>query len=279
MDMAWQVYLNTRRYYHLPKDNFPIGIIVGTFELDANFWYDRNVVGRLLAVTMAASKEVDAGDGSELFELYRDACQGVGFEPALCQHYGLPFISWKAYKEKWNKVWTQWKGRICERLTTSIDTLEYATTSATRDARRQPLTGPGDALHSTWEYFGKPSTLKTIDVPNELAIQAVEAEKNLKSLTKRLVPGMGIIADLSQNRPHGAVIGPGFHLLHQMHALGFDLIQVQLVNDRAFVYKSNVVPHAHNPAEAKFALTLELLNKTLVPEANKLVCSARRAPP
>eukprot|EP00934_Nitzschia_sp_Nitz4_P001923 Nitzschia sp. Nitz4//scaffold31_size150131//51671//53310//NITZ4_002821-RA/size150131-augustus-gene-0.15-mRNA-1//-1//CDS//3329547638//1923//frame0 len=126
MDMAWQISLYTRRYFHLPGNNFPLGIVVGTFELDSNFWFDRNVVGRLLAVTMGAAKEVDVENGTRFNDLYHTSCRGVGLGDALCNYYGLPFISLQDYRAKWKDVWGQWKERICNRLTTANGTLFLA---------------------------------------------------------------------------------------------------------------------------------------------------------
>ena len=71
-EMAWQIFLNTRRYMYLLDDLYPTGIVAGTFELDMNLWYDRNVVGRLLAVSIGASN-LDISDGNELYKVYEEA--------------------------------------------------------------------------------------------------------------------------------------------------------------------------------------------------------------
>ena len=46
-DMAWRIFLNTRQYFHLNFNYFPMGIVAGTFELSAHFWYLRNIIGRV----------------------------------------------------------------------------------------------------------------------------------------------------------------------------------------------------------------------------------------
>jgi hypothetical protein len=47
------IFPKTRQWYHLEDDHpNPVGIIVGTVELDSNLMYNRIVVGRLLAVAL-----------------------------------------------------------------------------------------------------------------------------------------------------------------------------------------------------------------------------------
>jgi hypothetical protein len=239
MDMAWQIYLYTRRYYHLPKDNFPIGIVVGTFELDARFWYDRNVVGRLLAVTMGASQEVNADDGNELYGLYHTACKGVGFEDALCSHYGLPFVSWKEYKAKWTDVWTMWKKRICDRLTTSYDELTYNSPN-----RRSSSFPEGNTLQSFWDEFGITKNKTIVDLESNYKFSALQQIPDLAALMNRLVSKSGIVMDLTLPNQHEQILGPKSTLLEQIYALGFNLIQLRLANDYNIGYTPGALPHA-----------------------------------
>jgi hypothetical protein len=55
----------------MPHQQSPIkGIIAATFELGTKFWLERNVVGRLLAVSLGASK-IEIMNDSDLNMIYR----------------------------------------------------------------------------------------------------------------------------------------------------------------------------------------------------------------
>jgi len=264
MDMAWQIYLYTRRYYHLPRDNFPIGIIVGTFELDAQFWYDRNVVGRLLAVTMGAAQDVWADDGNEMYDMYHTACRRVGFDEALCDHYGLPFISWKEYKDKWNIVWTKWKTRICDRLTYPKPELVYVPPQLDHAHRRVPASSP---LHTFWDKFGTVTSKALVNLDSDRKFASLKQKLNLTALMNRIVPHAGIVLDLTLPNQDPRV--PGLQLvLQQLHALAFDLIQVRLATDLNVGYTSDVVP---TPVDQRFRPSMADLKEFLVTEATRRV--------
>ena len=122
-DSAWEVFLHTRKFLFLNFDYHPMGLVVGTFELDPEFWYHRNVLGKLIAVAMGASKEVEATNGTVLYKEYRHYCDKLGFPNATCRKYGKPNLSWKAWKNpKWEKImWKQFKDVLCERLTMTVN--------------------------------------------------------------------------------------------------------------------------------------------------------------
>ena len=244
MDMAWQIYLATRRYYHLPRDNFPLGIIAGTFELDSKFWYDRNVVGRLLAVTMGAAQEVYADDGNELYGLYRAACKGVGFEDALCNHYGLPFISWSDYKEKWTNVWTLWKSRICDRLTTPTEQMLFVRPNERSEYQRYP-NAAGRTTETFWDQFGTRSAKRIVDLGSNETFSSLSHWPSRAALMNRFVAKSGIVMDLTLPNQNEQVLGPNFPLLQQMHMMGFNLVQLRLANDDNIGYS----PKVFGPAE------------------------------
>jgi hypothetical protein len=120
-DGAWEVFLHTRKFLHLNYNYTPTAIVVGTFELDQEFWFDRNILGRLVAVALGASKEIDVANGKELYETYRHYCSNhLNFPDATCTKYAKPNIQTKVWQEaKWKQVmWKQFREGICERLTT-----------------------------------------------------------------------------------------------------------------------------------------------------------------
>lgn len=263
----------------MPKDNFPIGIIPGTFELNADFWYDRNVVGRLLAVTMGASEEVVADTGDELYSMYRNVCQEVGFDDALCSHYGLPFISWKSYKDKWTNIWSLWKNRICDRLTFPVlDTVfakpgqhvpDKKEVSYQAQRRRTTLAKPETTF---WQSFGVKNNSTVLDL---LALQfsALEHQSNLTALTKRLVPKAGIVIDLTLDLLSSIdTLDLDQNLLSQLKSLGLNLVQLRLASDTSFGYLSTAVPQA-TWMDPQSRPTMEMLKAKLVRKAAQLVSS------
>lgn len=282
MDMAWQIYLYTRRYYHLPHDNFPVGIIVGTFELDSTFWYDRNVIGRLLAVTMGASEEVNAKNGKELYRMYEDACKAVGFDDNLCHHYGLPFISWKEYKNKWNDVWDKWKGRICDRLAIPGHYMAFVPPEEQQQLHgKKKLTRhtqgqakEGASLERFWDKFGTEMDEPRVNLQSDTAMKSLKRNANLKVLMDRHVNNVGIVMDLTIGDPSDQMLGSKMSLLHQMHAMGFNLIQLRMVSDHGFAFQSETVPQA-TQVQWDYKPTIHDINRTLVWEASRLVSFVR----
>eukprot|EP00934_Nitzschia_sp_Nitz4_P001358 Nitzschia sp. Nitz4//scaffold31_size150131//47767//50844//NITZ4_002819-RA/size150131-processed-gene-0.223-mRNA-1//-1//CDS//3329547632//1358//frame0 len=272
MDMGWQIYLFARRYYHLPRNNFPIGIIVGTFELDSNFWFDRNVVGRLLAVTMGASKEVNADDGQQFNKLYQTACRDVGFENALCSHYGLPMIPWNDYRDKWNDVWTQWKKRICTRLTTSDDTVTFVSPSR-RHKRVSKSRVTGDEVvpvvkQDFWTLFDTSVNESTISLDTNPMLDAVRVAEGLEKIGQRLVPHIGIILDPTWGNEFDDLVDHSHPLLSLAPRLGFGLIQLRLATDYGFGFLSSSTPEWFDGTEQR--PTIEMISRKFVTEATRL---------
>jgi Glycosyl hydrolase family 20, catalytic domain len=130
-DSAWEVYVKTKQLKHMMHKESPIlGIIAGAFELDSKFWLDRNVVGRLLAVSMGVSG-LNTTVPDELYTLYRDACTSVGFHDELCVLYGRPPMQYAHFRnelkdgKKSNVVWRHWIDDICKRFTFQVPTRGY----------------------------------------------------------------------------------------------------------------------------------------------------------
>jgi hypothetical protein len=121
-DGAWEVFLHTRKFLHLNYNYTPMAIVVGTFELDQEFWFDRNILGKLVAVALGASKEINVPNGKELCQTYRHYCSNhLNFPNATCTKYAKPNLQTKVWQEpKWKQLmWKQLKEGLCERLTTA----------------------------------------------------------------------------------------------------------------------------------------------------------------
>ncbi|KAL3934149.1 MAG: hypothetical protein SGBAC_010071 [Bacillariaceae sp.] len=122
-DGAWEVFLHARKWMHLNYDYKPQAIVVGTFELDQEFWFDRNIVGKLLATAIGASNEVQVANGAELYEVYKHYCSNhLHFPDSVCNKYAKPNLPTMLWKEpKWrNFMWKELRDGLCDRLTTSI---------------------------------------------------------------------------------------------------------------------------------------------------------------
>jgi hypothetical protein len=70
----------------------PTAIIVGTFELSEQFWYDRNVLGRLLSVAIGANNPTLSQDHNEkvraVSDLWSTHCDTLGLGDIICETNG-----------------------------------------------------------------------------------------------------------------------------------------------------------------------------------------------
>jgi hypothetical protein len=134
MDGAWMIHHETRNIFHAASQHdryqegiYLKGIIVGTFELGPDFFVSRNILGRLLAVSMGVYHHSppytlsSAGKEGDLAAFERDynhyCLEELNFPGALCQSFGRPLESVHVYQEEWRKMWSRWKEGICIRTT------------------------------------------------------------------------------------------------------------------------------------------------------------------
>jgi hypothetical protein len=129
-DWGWDIYKHVQ-YLLGNEKRLPTGITVGTFELNATFWYDRNVVSRLVAVALGASDLYLEGDYDDHMatrkfnKIFRQTCLELGLERPLCWKNGR--ILKTDFEKRWKATWTEWKYMLCERFggsrnATSINT-------------------------------------------------------------------------------------------------------------------------------------------------------------
>ncbi|MEE4292236.1 MAG: hypothetical protein V2J13_10860 [Cycloclasticus sp.] len=124
----------------------PVAIIAGTFELSPKSWYDRNVLGKLLAVSMGASTNKneyswskllsammgtsnEMGDRSIDFDKRRSTvlndwktkCEDwIGKGSPMCANEGQGMISFQEYYNKWLAQWSVFKKDISERYASAF---------------------------------------------------------------------------------------------------------------------------------------------------------------
>ena len=124
-DDAWHMFQDVRGF---AEDTLypPLGIIAGAFELNKKSWLDRNVYGKLVAMSMALSKNTGTAtiDKISVFQSkYLAAC--ISAKPAhldketwrnVCNALGKPILGINKWRSTWEKETKEWKRRICIRL-------------------------------------------------------------------------------------------------------------------------------------------------------------------
>lgn len=108
---AEQIFLKTVQSFQLYKESeqyTPTAILPAAFELDAEFWMQRNVAARLIAVAMGAA-QLPLKHPEEILNKYEELCKYMGMHPEVCNLQGMTTIpSWK-FKREWKKVWKTWR--------------------------------------------------------------------------------------------------------------------------------------------------------------------------
>ena len=234
---SYDVYLRSHHStYGLLHGVKPTALIAATFELSTEFWYDRNILGRLLAVSLGAAKQpqdwnVPSGTGpsveSAVFALYDKYCPILGFGQEICAHHGIPIISTAAYHQKWLGTWRVWKKAICDRLAVTGEALVFS----------EPEMFSAGISRSYESFWGD------LDIVNESAENFEHVEVHVPSFIKEnggySVPYVGVAVDLAaatstNNASFDAdmlqelIDGP-------MTDLGMNILQIQVVSDHGIV--------------------------------------------
>jgi hypothetical protein len=218
-DSAFDVYVKTKKLKHNqhPDSNI-LGIIGATFELSTEFWHDRNVIGKLLAVAMGASK-LDTTDRFEFFEIYQKMCEKINFPDSVKNLFGVPRRRYKdfrdALKDGYDSVWKHWIDNTCSRLTEKKHGLTYLRFQENKRMAQE-------AKNNFWDTY--------FDTPKWEVLMP-------KGEESRLVKHVGVIVDITRYPLDGLLILNSI-LLNTMAPLGLNLIQLRLVTDVSFAYFS-----------------------------------------
>ena len=276
LDGAYTIYQKTRQIInnavllHDNKDKNPNvylrGIIVGAFELSpANFW-DRNLLGRMLAVSMgvhSTKKQLqsyvnkttvfvpDRGGNLPQGELtfhqhYRHYCEDILQWPKwLCSKQGVPTLPLERYGAKWSQTWNKWIEGICTRVTEYKETLEF------RVNKQQHSVLMENVFSSYWQDYG---TLEIEDIgedgtttqrqlqqhPPQLDDEGNSEEHDAASSNVLLdemfrhhqVENVGILLDLVNSLVLPETIQSIMN--HTMSSLGLNFLQLRFVDDSGF---------------------------------------------
>lgn len=252
-ESAWDVYVKTKRLKHNQHQKSPIlGVIGGTFELSTQYWHDRNVIGKLLAVSMGVSN-INTFDRLEFFSRYREICKSTGFDDSVCNLYGLAPRRYEEFRMELKDgrgedcVWTNWIANVCNRLTKGEHGRGYQQLSTNRGSRSKKIKNAYETAQvakewfwlsyfkdTEWEVINTDTTNKTLD---DILSHVHEAFR-----VKRFVQHTGIIMDIAQFPVRK--IERLEEIVHKtMSRLGLNTIQLRLINDFSFAYYSS--RHAH----------------------------------
>jgi hypothetical protein len=289
-EAAWDVYKYTRRYYNLSNGDFPDGIVAGTFELDSQFWHERSVVGKLLAVSMGATNW-SVSNESDFHEKYDQVCESVGFDSGLCEKRGIPLVRYDTYRSlRWISIWQGWKGAICKRLTKAI-TVRIAKNPYFDRSKDDAISV---ANRYFWNAFGQkesiggfkrerrqimsndivpPSGNDTSSVPGNDTL-SVPGIDTLSVLRHRLVNQAGIIMDMVKSIPPVSRVE---QILGICNELGMTLVQMRLADDYGFAVRNlgSQYMFAHPTDSPKGGLLPAILYQYNIADAASLNVSFR----
>jgi hypothetical protein len=114
-DDALDIFQHTQEALRGPLTT-PIAVLAATFELSVDTWMDRNVVGRLLAVAIGASSNLDLE--SDFKTLYMKYCELLDLPIFICNSFGHPMsnpIAFLGIRKRLRHE--KWRDNLCERLT------------------------------------------------------------------------------------------------------------------------------------------------------------------
>ena len=221
-DSAFDVYVKTKRLKHNEHHQSPIlGIVGGTFELSTDFWHDRNVIGKLLAVSMGVSG-INTTDRFEFFDSYKEICRSAGFPGTMCSLYGHAPRRYNDFRSELKGpggVWDEWINNTCNRLTEKKDELMF--TNPGVDQYQTML-----AMNNFFQTYYERPKWQVLDVAN---------------IENRLVKHIGVIMDFAKHPLDGEGTIDSI-LFKTMVPLGLNTIQLRLVTDASFSYFSYVLP-------------------------------------
>ena len=218
-ESGWHVYENTKRLVVDPIYE-PLAVIAGTFELDPDFWLDRNVMGRLVAVAMGASNMTYTRKNFAKYYYYY--CRLIDLPESICRRYGIPIMPEILYKATWQDVTTSWRNKLCDRLTYSAVIPEIV-----KNYGRVADVSMKGAFRF-WNQFG-------LDPPPRIAVESTITEGTAFPHTR--VNYTGIIIDLVRDGSYSTGRMERLKdIIDIMAKLGMNMLQLRLLNEYGFAF-------------------------------------------
>jgi hypothetical protein len=254
----------------------PTAIIAGTFELSEQFWYDRNVLGRLLSVAIGANNPKLPQDNQKkaqaITDIWSEHCETLGLGDIICEtngkssaaqgleepgmtptflylqqfvvlvSSGQPVVETMHYHAKWRQGWDIWKKDICDRLTEKIN---YRGFGKDLRGRRHGILSANDYF---WSHFPLEVTQMELESVNNTVLPT-----DLQGLLKHRVPHTGVIIDAVSNMPKLPRVNS--IIRSYVARMGFNLVQLRLVGKAGFSFipsslsnlGQSVLSDSHNP--------------------------------
>jgi len=229
---AYEVYTKADKCFHLKKGVTPKAIIAGTFELSTEFWYDRNILGRLLAVAIGAANQGFQPDkrvaSIQVISQWREFCDILGFGDIICDTDGGPVIATSAYHNKWQQGWTVWKKDICDRLTNTVEFRSF-----------KPPTKLEETVTLGNNFFWNEFPLE-LPPKGKFSKPTLSLSRSLNRLQQHSVPHTGVILDAVSAMP--TISRLESIITDYMGKMGFNLAQLRLVSNFGFVAKPAFQP-------------------------------------
>jgi hypothetical protein len=258
------VVTKSNKGFSLDNGKLPVAIIAGCFELSVQFWFDRNILGRLLSVAMGASNLTfsDSINGPEnvVFQ-HKKYCNELGFGPTICEKEGTPMIPTHIYHEQWKEDWVVWKKDICERVT------EPVPTRVLRTLGNAYFVSVMKATAYYWKTFPVEFAKKQV-MPVRLPGPSTD---DLDKLRKHVAPHTGVILDAVNS-----IVLPSrikSIIEDDVAKLGFNIIQMRLIDNHGFTLKFEETSWEHSFATAKGGGAMPYRIKE---DLGPLVAAARR---
>jgi hypothetical protein len=207
----------------------PAAIIVGTFELSTEYWIDRNVRGRLLAVSMAVTERNRTLLTRRAFkEAYYQSCIAMGWETSFCQLEGQPILDSTKFRGKWMKMWKQWQKDTCRGLTYQE--------MAPHIFQSDKVPGQSSCNHNE-RYWSS-----VLDPQPTLARETIHTNSSSQPLlpAPQRISKTGVLLDVVNNWLTPTTLETLFSV---MQALGLNLVQMKLASDDGVALSLDSLPH------------------------------------
>jgi hypothetical protein len=235
-DHALVMYTATSEALQFPVK--PKAIIVGTLYLSPEFWWQRNVAGRLVAVSMGAGsipgKQLSIADFAQSYNTTCRSMLGVS-NAKYCDLQGHIAVNDDDYVDMQMKQSSKWRKAMCARLT-------YA-------EKRRLIKAYKPARHYSteiangdfWRTFHQPVTPKS----QNKTVKERQLAQEVQSIGESRVPKAGVILDLAASLDRLERIQ---QILEKYVApLGLNMLQVRLVNDNSFAIRMHSQRGLDNP--------------------------------
>ena len=257
-DGAFAVFEATRRLVQ----HKPLGIVVGTFELGPDWWMQRNVFGRMIAVSMGAAvgtpKSIESPwiRNETLFaQEYTTHCTSLldstKSQYDVCSWMGAPPVSYAKWRDQsWQHRINSWKLHVCLRLTDEAivhrmkepmpSSNQYATKKAEEIARAQQI-----FVEHRRDPNSKERPTQSFETNKHDKLQASAESyshvpiRNPDALFQHKVGHTGVIVDLSR---FFFPLPRLKQIISTMSKLGFNTLHLRLTDDSSFAVRLNSHP-------------------------------------